>query len=488
MDKKRDLSTEIYTYYTIIHFILINKRVSKQGYCKIFDNIWKKGYNHTEMNSEDKTIIAIATALGSGAIGVIRISGKHALSGVSEVFAPFKGEVTPRKAYFGEIKAGEYRDQILAVYFAAPASYTGEDSVELYCHGSVALMQGIVRYLIKNAGFTQAEGGDFTARAFKNGKLDLTEAEGVLDMINARSEAEIRGAYTLLSGSLREKIEKIQQDIVFARAQLEAAIDYPEEDVEEIGKSEAKLSIENIKKQLDALISGYETARLEREGVRVALVGKPNAGKSSLMNALLGYERAIVTAEQGTTRDTLTEGYIYKGVRFLVTDTAGLRESESLPEQMGVERAYQAAQGADLVIMLVEAGEEADKSLKAELTRSGRKVIEVENKIDVKRARGADVCVSAKTGENIDELKEKLYDLSGLVTGGGASINNARQYGAAVEALSAVERALKSVNELPPELISSDLYDAYSALGKITGITGSDALAGEIFKHFCVGK
>ncbi|MFR1565477.1 MAG: tRNA uridine-5-carboxymethylaminomethyl(34) synthesis GTPase MnmE [Christensenellales bacterium] len=443
------------------------------------------------MTEDGKTIIAVATPFGAGAIGIIRISGDGALSGVRPYFSGFKSEVQPGKMYYGELKCGAYTDKCMCAYFAAPHSYTGEDTVELYCHGSSALLYGITAFLIDNSGFVQAEGGDFTARAFKNGKLDLTEAEGVYDIINAESEAEIRGAYSLLSGALKERIEEIQRLIVSARAGLEAAIDYPEEDVEEETAAHLKLLIDEIKEKLDALTDSYKCGRLLKDGVKVALIGKPNAGKSSIMNALLGYDRAIVTEEKGTTRDTLTESYIYKGVKFVVTDTAGLREAQSLPERIGIKRAYAAAEECDVVVAVTEAGAE-DKtadSIIVRLKKEGRKVIVAENKIDLKPASRQDsLKVSALHVIGIEKLKEIIYLESGALSGGGAMLNNARQYGAAKAAAEHIGRACKNVLSMPPELISADLYEAYAALGRITGITGSDALAEEIFKKFCVGK
>jgi tRNA modification GTPase len=439
------------------------------------------------MTDESKTIIAVATPAASGAIAIIRISGSEALTGVKKVFSSFKNneKIEPRKAYFGVIEAGEYKDECLVIYFNAPHSYTGEEVIEIYCHGSYILASGIVRYLVENAGFSYAEGGDFTARAFKNGKLDLTKAEGVYDMIAAESQAEIRGAYSLLSGKLSGKIGEIQQKIIEARAATEAAIDYPEEDIEEQTEDELKKLIENIKVELDGLVGTYKEGRIMRDGVSVALVGKPNAGKSSLMNALLGYERAIVTAEKGTTRDTLTEKYIYKGLKFNLTDTAGLREATSEPEKLGIKRAVNAAKESDIVLVVTENGNIDDTPI----SDFSGKVIIVENKIDQKQAKlNESVKVSALTGEGINELKEKIYALTATVSTGGAVINNERQYACTVRAKEHIDRAVENIGMVAIELISSDLYDAYVELGRITGITGSDAVAAEIFRKFCVGK
>lgn len=436
------------------------------------------------MTEESKTIIAVATPVASGAIAIIRISGNDALEGVKRVFSGFKGEVKPRYAYYGKIEAGEYQDDCLAIYFKAPASYTGEDSVEIYCHGSYMLASGIVSYFVEKAGFAYAEGGDFTARAFKNGKIDLTQAEGVYDMIASESQAEIKGAYSLLSGALLKKIEKIQAEIITARVKSEVAIDYPEEDVEEQTEGELAQFIKEIYGELDELTSTYKTGRIMRDGVSVALIGKPNAGKSSLMNALLGYDRAIVTEEKGTTRDTLTEKYIYRGLKFNLTDTAGIREAESLPEKMGIERAKAVAKESDVILYI------SDGNGEIEIDDSDReKSLLVENKCDVRANFDINgIKVSALTGEGIDSLKEKIYSIVGNVSPGGAVLNNQRQYACAISAKEHIRRAMDNIGSVPIELICSDLFDAYTALGRITGITGSDAIAEEIFRKFCVGK
>ncbi len=458
----------------------------------MIDKTCLKCYNKKVMTGKDKTIIAIASALGPGAIGIIRISGKDALRGVTAAFKPFRTRIPePNHVYHGVLEAGNITDDAVAVYYRAPRSYTGEDSVELFCHGSPALLRGVVNYFITEQGFTQAEGGDFTARAFANGKIDLTGAEGIYDVINAETEAEMRGAYSLLSGELRRRIEKLQSAVVTARAKTEAAIDYPEEDVEVETAEELTDDITEIQTEINALIDSFKTGRIVRDGVRVALVGKPNAGKSSLMNALLGYDRAIVTAEKGTTRDTLTESYIYNGMKFVLTDTAGLRETQSLPERQGVERAKVAANECDVAIVVAVAGEhdEETDSFAKKLAENGRKVIIAENKIDLQKPEieGA-VVVSAVTGEGIDELKSRIFKASEVTSTGGASINNMRQLSCVRDAKVAIDRAKESLGTVPPELISADLYEAYAALGRITGVTGSDALAEEIFKKFCVGK
>lgn len=440
------------------------------------------------MTDRDKTIIAIATPAGVGAIGIIRVSGKNARSGINRIFS--RELKRPRVMEYGVIEAGEYRDEVMAVYFEEGKSYTGEESVEIYCHGSYALLNGIVDYAVENLGFSYAEGGDFTARAFMNGKIDLTEAEGVCDIINAVTAAEIRGAFSLLSGKLKNRIEEIQKKIITARSVIEAPLDYPEEEVEEETTEEVKKRIKEIKNELGELLSTYKSGRLIRDGVDVALVGKPNAGKSSLMNALLGYDRAIVTAEKGTTRDTLTESYVYKGVRFNLTDTAGIRKAESLPEKMGVERAESSLKQADVTVIVTDAGDEdKDWFIAGIKEKAGGEVIVVENKTDIyNKEKPFSIGVSALKSTGVEELKDEIFKASGVNATGAVSLNNARQNAAATESYNSVKRAEEACEVSTLDVVSMELYEAFTALGRITGITGSDALAEEIFKNFCVGK
>ena len=431
-----------------------------------------------------KTIVAQSTPPIASAIAVIRLSGDQALALTARAFSGFKKEVKPRVAYYGTLDVGTIRDDCLCVYFCAPASYTGEDVVEIYCHGSVAITMAIIEYFIKN-GAKQAERGEFTRRAFENGKLDLTESEAVIDLINARSEAEARSAYDQLNGTLSKIITDLQDYVTTTIAKTEAAIDYPEEDVEEFASGQLKSDLLELKERLEALKGTYDAGKIMRDGVRVAIVGKPNAGKSKLMNALLGYERSIVTEIEGTTRDYVEESFNYKDLRFRITDTAGLRETDDVVEKKGVERSFDIAKSADIVLLVKEAGSDSCDVIDA------KTVITVENKIDIKSpGASADVCISALTGEGIDLLKERLYDVAKTLTGvGGGCINNVRHLQAVIEAEECLFRALSSLEDgMPLDLISDDVMGVYRALGSITGITGSDKIVGEIFSRFCVGK
>jgi len=429
------------------------------------------------------TIVAQSTPPLASAIAVIRLSGENALSITAEAFSGFKGKVEPRRAYYGTFNAGKVKDDCVALYFAAPHSYTGEDVVEISCHGSVAVTTAILEFCLSK-GARLAERGEFTRRAFENGKLDLTESEAVIDLINAQSESEARSAYDQLSGSLSRIITSLQDAVTTTIAKSEAAIDYPEEDVEEFTSVALKGDLEGLLSEVKRLKGTYNAGKIMRDGVRVAIIGKPNAGKSMLLNALLGYERSIVSGIAGTTRDYVEESFNYKDMRFRLTDTAGIRETGDVVEKRGVELSLDKARAADIVLLIIEAGEEA------EIPENLGRVILVENKIDISQPKGANtVKISALTGENMDLLKEELYSAAKGLTAHGGGINNLRHLEAVTNAEECLLRAEQSLlGGMPLDLICDDLMGAYRALGSITGITSSDKIVGEIFSRFCVGK
>lgn len=430
-----------------------------------------------------ETIIALSTPPTLSAIAIIRLSGKESLELVKEVFSGFRGEVKPRYMYYGTLDTGKIKDDCMCVYFRSPNSYTGEDMVEINCHGSVAITESIIEYFISK-GAVMAERGEFTKRAFVNGKMDLTQSEAVIDLINAQSEAQARSAYSQLSGTLYKRISEIQKRIVTAIAKIEVSLDYPEEEIEETTKDQSRAEIENIKDELVSLKSTYNSGKILREGVKIAIVGKPNVGKSKLLNSLLGYDRAIVTDIEGTTRDTLSESYQYNGIKFTLVDTAGIRKTDDTVEKIGVSLALKEAKECDILLLMAEAGEEFEK------VESSAKVIYVENKIDKSTPKNAEsVKISALTGEGIEKLKQTIYDTACKnVTVGESRINNLRHLNAVERALDNIDRALLNMDFVTLDLISSDLNQAYRALGSITGITSEDEIVGEIFSKFCVGK
>lgn len=442
-----------------------------------------KRYNNP-MTDNSVTIVAVSSPPGRGAIGIVRMSGARSHGALKTLFPAEKHDFEPGRMRHVTLDAGGLKDDCMAVFFHGPHSYTGEDSAEIYLHGSPALLRGVVDYLVEKEGLSYAEGGDFTARAVMNGKLDLTGAEGVLDMINAESGAQIRGAYSLISGKLRARIEELQRAVVRLRAETEAAIDYPEEDIEERSREEIAKGLDALISQAEELMSSYRGGKGRESGVTVALIGRPNVGKSSIMNALVGFDRAIVTEEAGTTRDAISESYVYRGIKFTVVDTAGLREAESLPEKMGVERARLAAAEADVVVSVTAAGEDGEEYV----PKGGQAVIAAENKVDLSPAKkGLPLC--AITGQGIERLKEEILAASGAAEGEGkVALVNERQFAAVSAASQCLRRARESAFTRAIELVSSDLHEAYTELGKVTGVTGSDAVVAEIFSRFCVGK
>lgn len=437
------------------------------------------------MNNGD-TIVALSTPAGRGAIAIIRVSGSGAHRMLRSLFRPFGGaDMTPNMLTLGEISADGIRDKVMAVIFRAPRSYTGEDMAEVHCHGSPEIAARIIRGFIA-CGARAAQPGEFTRRAFLGGKLTLDEAEAVGDMIAAQSQAQINAAYDAMRGRLSADVAYIYNLILDVVSACEAAIDYPEEDVEEQTEAEAREKLTAARGRLEALVATYDAGEKVRGGVKVAIIGVPNAGKSSLLNRLLGRERAIVTANAGTTRDTVEESYEYRGVLFTLVDTAGLRAAEDEAERAGVKRSAEAAKTAHIVLRVTDLTRPAP----AETETTGT-VIEVYNKTDASPDRPTGgVCVSALTGEGIEELREKIYEAAlgeGVSTDGGM-LTGARHYELALAALSALSDGLDSLGSAPPDCVLVDLRRALHLLGGITGASATDDVLDSIFSRFCVGK
>ncbi len=422
-------------------------------------------------------ISAIATASGVGGVAIIRMSGAGALELVRNMFSR-KGEFTPNMLYPGTIDAGDFSDYGMCVYFRAPHSFTGEDVVELHCHGGTEIARGVLKRTLE-LGARLAERGEFTKRAFLNGKLSLSAAEGLGEMIAAGSQAQVRAGFTLYQETLTKRGKQLQGELSECLAQIDADLDYPEEDLTSVSRPEIAARLEQVKASLMALLAQHGAGRKIRLGVRVALVGEPNAGKSSLLNALLGYDRAIVSDIPGTTRD-LNEGTIdLHGVNFLLTDTAGLRESADVIEQEGVRRARQAIFAADVIVWL-KGGEVPEFPL-------GTPVITVGAKSDLARQEGCDVLLSSLTGEGLDALREMLYEKGFGRENDGAYLLSERHYRALSDARLAVDAALSVIDSLP-ELYAEDIRRAWEALGVISGETANETVINEIFAKFCVGK
>lgn len=428
----------------------------------------------------DDLISAIATAVGAGGIAVVRMSGRGALSVARKMFSR-KGEFQPNYMYAGEIDAGTFRDYGMCVYFRAPKSFTGEDVVEFHCHGGTEIARGILKRTLE-LGARLAERGEFTKRAYLNGKLSLSAAEGVGEMIAASSEAQVRAGYLLYNEKLTSLGTALQRKLTHCLAEVDADLDYPEEDLNASSRAEIVATLREVGQELAALLSQYAAGRKIRSGVSVALVGAPNAGKSSLLNALLGYERAIVSDVAGTTRDVVEGTLEIEGVNFRITDTAGLRESADAIEREGVRRAREAMKGADVIVWLKEDGEVPEFP-------EGTPVITVGAKSDIARREDCDIVLSSYTGEGLDALRRLLYERGFGRENDGAFLLSERHYRAAQAAHEAVKEALASAEGgLPPELYAEDIRRAWETLGTLSGETASEAIVTEIFEKFCVGK
>lgn len=457
---------------------------------------------------EDTTIAAIATAPGEGGIGIIRISGPEAAAIADRVFQRKRGfsfaQAEPQRMYYGHvIKEGRFIDEGLGVYMKGPHSYTGEDVVELQIHGSMEALRETLA-LVLEAGAAPAERGEFTKRAFLNGRIDLTQAEAVMDIITAKGRAALTQAESHLSGALSRYVRASREQLKDLITKLEVTIDYPEEDIEDLTREEIRAGLAEIRGPMEALLARSQRGRMIREGLRTAIVGRPNAGKSSLLNALLQEDRAIVTDVPGTTRDTIEESVQIGGVPLVLMDTAGLRRASDQVERIGIERAKRSMERADLILAVLDGSrplEEEDRALLTSL--AGRQAVVILNKYDLpqeispeeagKLAGGAPVIsLSAQYGSGIDELEAVLAEMTAAQdaeSGRELFLTNLRHVELVRKALEAVKRAAASCEGyLPADCIAVDLTEAWNDLGEITGDTVDDELIASIFKNFCVGK
>lgn len=391
-----------------------------------------------------------------------------------------KGEFVPNTMYVGEIDCGSFRDLGLCVWFRAPKSFTGEEVVEFHCHGGVEITRGVLSHAL-SLGARMAERGEFTKRAFLNGKLSLSAAEGMAVMIDAESQAQVRAGFSLYTERLTEEGKRLQGLLTTCLAGIEADLDYPEEDLHADTSADILLKLREVEQSLKALLKQYRTGKKIKAGVNAVLCGKPNAGKSSLFNALLGCDRSIVTEIPGTTRDTVEGSLEIRGVLFNLVDTAGLREGTDGAEREGIRRAERAVQGADLILWLKGEGEAADFP-------PDTPVITVGAKSDIGKREDCDVAVSSFTGEGLDRLKELMYE-RGFGRENDVFVLEERHFRAASEALEAITAAENAIGEgLPAELYAEEVRSARTALGAFSGETASEAVISEIFEKFCVGK
>ena len=454
------------------------------------------------------TIAAIATALTNSGIGIIRVSGNEAFDIVDRIFRPKnkRKKLKEEKTYtvhYGHIQDGdEIIDEVLAIVMRGPHSYTAEDTVEIDCHGGVLVMKKILETVIKY-GARMAEPGEFTKRAFLNGRIDLSQAEAVIDVINSKNKYALKSSVSQLSGSMSKKVKELREKLLFEIAFIESALDDPEHISLDGYPEKLKVTVNDMQEEVNRAGSTFDGGRVLSEGIRTVILGKPNAGKSSLMNVLVGEERAIVTDIAGTTRDTLEENIRLHGISLNIVDTAGIRETEDVVEKIGVDKARANADDADLLIYVVDGScplDENDYQIMNLI--EGRKSIVLLNKTDlemvltpeeIKEKTGKEVvAVSAKEQRGIDLLEEKIKELflSGEIDfNDEVMITNVRHKTAMSEALKSLSLVKQSIeDQMPEDFYSIDLMNAYEQLGTIIGESLEDDLVNEIFNKFCMGK
>lgn len=429
-------------------------------------------------------ISAIATPNGKGGVAIIRLSGANAFEIAGKMFSPSSKEsaLLPNHMYPGIISCDGFDDYGFMVKFASPKSFTGEDVVEFHCHGGVRIARGVLKKTF-DLGARPAERGEFTRRAFLNGKLTLASAEGMADMINAESLALTRAGSMQYFGGLNKKVESIQDSLKDILAAIAVEIDYPEEDSNGLDMLKIQSGLEGVLGSLQSLINSYARGKRIKQGVTVAICGKPNAGKSSLLNALLGYDKAIVSDEAGTTRDIVEGSAEIEGVIYNFVDTAGLREHAGKVESMGIERAKQAIRSADITLFVREEDDLPPEDC-------GGTLITVFNKCDKKTPCGNyDIALSAKTGEGLPQLKKLLSRTAvGDLSADEAFVVDERHYDSLTQALKALRAVLENINLLTPDLLECDVREVWRILGEITGETAAEEIMDRVFSKFCVGK
>lgn len=455
----------------------------------------------------EDTIAAVATAYGEGGIGIIRISGEKSLDILKSVFQPASGSdgIISRRMTYGKVIDDENRlvDEVLAVYMKGPKTYTAEDVVEINCHGSMVSLRKTLALVLRK-GARLAEPGEFTKRAFLNGRMDLSQAEAVIDLIKAKTDRSFDIAVSQLEGELSGRVGAIREKLLDVLVNITVNIDYPDEDIEELTYVELKKKISEINDMIGVLTSSASAGRMIREGIRVAIVGKPNVGKSSLMNGLLRESRAIVTDMPGTTRDTIEEAISIKNIPVYLTDTAGIRETTDTIEQIGIEKTKEAFNSADFIIFILDGSEELteeDRLIMEYIGERNALVLINKNdlgqKIDAHEIRDAMpgvrvIQTSLIKGEGITEIEDTIEE---LVYGGRISqkeslmVNNVRH----IELLNRAADSLQDAYTMADagealDFIEVDVKNAYELLGEITGETVSDDIINEVFSRFCLGK
>ncbi len=454
------------------------------------------------------TIVAPATASGAGAVAIVRLSGPKAIEILEKLWRPAAAKnIAPRRVYVGEVidpETGARLDRAIAFFMTAPRTLTGEDVAELQVHGGPYLVRRVVSLAVRY-GARMAERGEFTRRAFLNGRMDLTEAEAVADLVEARGEAALMQALAHLSGALAHKVRGLRDQVIAVRAHLEAEIDFSDEDIALPSRRQIALEIERVIADVGVLHDSFARGRIAREGARAAIIGKPNAGKSSLLNLLIGTDRAIVTDIPGTTRDVIEDAIQAGPYQLTVLDTAGLREGRDEVERIGIERTRRSAAEADLLVAVFDASRplDSDDAIIIELSRN-RAGIAVMNKSDLPPRIGSETLreagitmpiasISALKGDGIEGLREELARAVEAMAGPGMeteiAISRERHRDSLARALAALKAAHDStLRSMPPEIVAVDIAAAAEALATITGDVSSEDVLDRIFSEFCIGK
>lgn len=460
------------------------------------------------MLRSQETITAISTPHGNGGIGIIRISGEKAFSIAGEIFEGRKkfDEIKTHTINYGKIinaMTGEILDEVLLSKMSKPNTFTKEDIVEINCHGGTVVLKTILELILKK-GARLAEPGEFTKRAFLNGRLDLSQAEAVIDLINAKTSESSKAAIDQLEGKLSVKLKKARSKLIELLAHIEVTVDYPEHDIEEITGQKIYNEIKDIKEKLNNIIKGFEKGRIIREGINAVIVGRPNVGKSSLLNELTGKSRAIVTDIPGTTRDIIEDYINLNGVPVRIIDTAGIRETEDLVEKIGVEKTHREVESADLIIMMIDAYQGIEKEDLQILERvKNKKAIVLVNKVDlvneerlseieIKIGNKKIIRMSLKDEIGITELGESVVE---LFINGEVSLNNEVLI-TNVRHKNLIDRAIESIDYaigahescMPLDMITIDIINSAQYLGEVTGESVSEDVMNEIFSRFCLGK
>ena len=430
-----------------------------------------------------KTIVSLATPAGNSGVAVIRISGERSKEILQNLIKE-NLDFEPRKMYLKNVYFGKLIDKCLVVFFKNPFSFTGEDIAEIHSHGGYYLAQQIIDECV-NLGCSLAEAGEFSKRAFINGKMSIDQAEGIMDLINAESEMQAKAGSSLMQGKLKEKINEYQNSLTEILAEIEAKLDYPEYEYTESETSNIKSRLENLIDEFSSLIDESKSGLMIKNGIKVAIVGAPNVGKSSLLNALTKSDKAIVTNIAGTTRDIVEAEYEFNGIIFRLFDTAGIHESDDIVEKIGIDKALKTLDDADLVLKVSSPDDICE-------IETDKPFIEVFNKTDVLKGKRDKkyFYISATNNENIDSLKQEIFNktISGSLKSDKLYLTNTRHIEAVKNARNCLENVINIFDFTTMDIVSTEIKDAWNSLGEVSGVTSDEAIIDKIFSKFCLGK